>query len=225
MKKAEKVLKNAELPEQNLPSAPGIPAQNAGAGAVQPSSTTSSTPPEAVAATDSSSAPVAATPASVSAATATASSSPADDGRLRALERTHDLVALHAVRLQESASDTMRVVFKPGDGMHLSLELRWRDNAVEAQATLHRGDFEFLSQHWSELQQRLEPRGIHLAPLGMAESFTSNFSQSRNSGRQAGDPEPATGAFAEYAFGGSMTESPAARRTRTKTHRGWETWA
>jgi hypothetical protein len=48
--------------------------------------------------------------------------------------------------------------------------------------------------------------------------------QSQNSGRQQSKSDSAKSAFAEFAFGGSMTESPAAKRARTKTRHGWETW-
>ena len=93
---------------------------------------------------------------------------------MRAVERTHDMMALHAMRLVESNSDSLSVVIKPAVGTELSLELRQRNGGVEAQATLTRGDHQFLSQHWPELQQRLEQRGIKLAPLGGETDFSAN---------------------------------------------------
>ena len=46
------------------------------------------------------------------------------DVRMRALDRTHDMVALHALRLVESKADVLSVMIKPAVGMELSLELR-----------------------------------------------------------------------------------------------------
>ena len=101
------------------------------------------------------------------------------EARLRALDRTHDMMALHAMRLVESTSDALSVVIKPAVGTELSLELRQHGGSVEAQATLTRGDRDFLSQHWPELQQRLEQRGIKLSSLGgSADMFTSDTANS-----------------------------------------------
>ena len=110
-------------------------------------------------------------------------------------------------------------------GTRLSLELRQGANGVEAQAVLHRGDFQYLNQHWSELQQRLEPRGVHLATLQSSTDSAAGDRSFQQSGGQSSKDEPARTAFAEFAFGGSMTESPSTRKARTKTHRGWESWA
>ena len=225
MKQVEKQTKSAESSEQNLPvdaalAAP-LPPTPASPDLISAAPSTSG---QAVANVSSPTTPATAD-VSASSSTVPANSTPTEDGRLRALERTHDLVALHALRLQQSTSDTMRVVVKPGDGTQLSLELRMRNDVVEAQATLHRGDFDFLSHHWTDLQQRLEPRGVHLAALDRSASFTGNSHQSGQSSRQRGHQQPAAGALPEFAFGGSMSESPATRRNQTKTHRGWESWA
>jgi hypothetical protein len=148
------------------------------------------------------------------------------DARLLSLERTHDLVALHAVRLKESGSDTMRIVLEPGDGTNLSLELRRQNGGIEAQAMLHRGDFRYLSSHWAELQQRLEPRGVHLAALESSPHSAADHSHSNSHRSKHQSPDEKSGsAFSEFAFAGSMTESPASRPARRKSHQGWETWA
>ena len=84
------------------------------------------------------------------------------DVRMRALDRTHDMVALHTLRLVESKADVLSVMLKPAVGMEVSLELRQHAGGVTAQATLLRGDHVFLNQHWPELQRRLEQRGITL---------------------------------------------------------------
>jgi hypothetical protein len=145
------------------------------------------------------------------------------DARLRAVERTHDMMSLHAMRLVESKSDALSVVIKPSVGTELSLELRQRDGGVEAQATLTRGDREFLSQHWPELQQRLEQRGIKLAPLAGETDFSANgngnFQRQQTSQEQAAQEALA---FAEFV---SITASGGASARRAAIHDGWESWA
>ena len=144
------------------------------------------------------------------------------DARMRNLERTHDMVALHAVRLVEAKTDTLSVVIKPGAGTELSLELRHRNGDIEAHAVLSRGDFQLMNQHWPELQQRLEQRGIKLAPLGGEAQFStgsgSSFKQQQESSREL-EAQKAS-AFAEFALAG---------RTLGATARlavgGWESWA
>jgi hypothetical protein len=145
------------------------------------------------------------------------------DARMRAMERAHDMMALHAMRLVESKSDALSVVIKPSVGTELSLELRQRDDGVEAQATLTRGDHEFLSQHWPELQQRLEQRGIKLAPLGGEADLSANGNG--NFQRQQASQEEAAqqaAAFAEFATAGNFGGATA--RTAV-AHDGWESWA
>lgn len=142
------------------------------------------------------------------------------EARLQTVERTHDLVSTHALRLVESKSDSMSVVLKPGAGMELSLELRQRNGVVEAQAFLSQGDHQLLNQHWADLQSRLELRGVKLGPLGGEESFTSsgNFSQQRSPSRDEETERAA--AFAEFAAvsGGATARSAAGAW-------GWESWA
>ena len=153
-------------------------------------------------------------------------SSQLSDARLRAAERTHDLVALHAMRLRDSSMDTLRIVVKPSAGVQLSLELTSRGGNIEARATLNRGDYQFFNQCWPDLQQRLEARGVQLAPLARGETPTGDtggFKQPRQQSREK--DTAAAGAFAEFALASAMTESPATRAVRTAAHRGWETWA
>ena len=92
--------------------------------------------------------------------------------RSLAVERTHEMVMQNAMQLQTAGADLLRVVIKPGAGTQLSLELSQHGNGVEAQAVLQKGDFAHLNQHWPELQQRLEQRGIRLAPLVSEQSFS-----------------------------------------------------
>jgi hypothetical protein len=145
---------------------------------------------------------------------------------LRSLERTHDLMSLHAFRLRDSGADSLQVVIKPGPGMQLSLNLQMRDGHVEMRATLHRGDFNFMNGHWSELQQQLGARGVRLAPLTSGEQAgpgdKGSFQQpARQQNEQ--DSVPA-GAFAEFALAGALKSTPSTT-TPTRTLRGWESWA
>jgi hypothetical protein len=153
-----------------------------------------------------------------------APSSPID---ARILERTHDIVALHAMRINESPSGSLHVVVKPGDGIQLSLELRQSARGIEVSASLNKGDFDQLKQHWPELQQRLEARGVRVGTLTTAENFTNGSNQQfQQSKQQSTSQDPLyAGAFAEFALAGSMTEESAARAARATAYRGWETWA
>jgi hypothetical protein len=145
------------------------------------------------------------------------------DARMRSLERAQDMMALHAMRLTESTSDSLSVVIKPAVGTELSLELRQNSDGVEAKATLTRGDHQFLSQHWPELQQRLEQRGIKLAPLGGEMSFSADGSSSFQ--RPQTSPEEAAqraSAFAEFA---AVSAAGGATARLSPVHDGWESWA
>jgi len=56
----------------------------------------------------------------------------ATDSHVRAVERTSEMVMIHAVRLAKADAESMSVVIKPGAGTELSLELRqkkWRDRS------------------------------------------------------------------------------------------------
>jgi len=168
------------------------------------------------------------TPSESPAPTVTAAApatSPTLDPRI--LERTHDIVALHAMRVGEYTADSLHVVVKPGAGIQLSLELRQSARGIEVRASLHKGDFEQLNQHWPDLQQRLEARGVRLASLTTSENFSStSHQQFQQSKQQFPNQDPLyAGAFAEFALAGSMNEAPAARAARATAYRGWETWA
>jgi hypothetical protein len=156
---------------------------------------------------------------------AAATTSPTLDARV--LERTHDIVALHAMRLNDTNSNSLHVVVKPGAGIQLSLELRQSARGIEVHASLHKGDFEQLNQHWPDLQQRLEARGVRVGSLTTAENFTSSSHQQFQQSKQqsANQDSLHAGAFAEFALAGSMTEAPGVRAARATAYRGWETWA
>jgi hypothetical protein len=150
------------------------------------------------------------------------------DMRSQALERTHDLVMQHALRLTDPKADSLQVVIKPDAGTQLSLELRQRGNGIEAQAVLQQGDFEHLKQHWPELQQRLEQRGIKLAPLTSDGNFTAGSGSQgfKNQQNQPAEREPIlTGAFAGFAPAGTRTILPDKPATQTASSRGWQKWA
>ena len=156
------------------------------------------------------------------------SASAAVDLRSRALDRTHDVLALHAMRLVDSQLDSLRVVIKPGAGMELSLEMRQHGDAIDARVVLQRGDFSHLSQHWPELQQRLEQRGIRLAPLTGGENSTTDggangFQPPR---RELADQ----GAHLDTASVGLVPASSPIPSITSSTitvtaQRRWETWA
>ena len=196
MKKAEKMQKIAELPLQNLP----------GDGAV------SAAKPELPAGASS-------------AAVTTAGSVEQADNRTAALERTHDLVAMHALRVSPSSNEIIRVVIEPGGGTRLSLELRFNNGNVDAQAVLHRGDFEFLNQHWGELQQRLDGKGVQLGALECSDQPSTDQHHSQRSGGQSSEDAPSRNGFAEFVLGGSTAEALKQSGGRAKTYLGWETWA
>jgi hypothetical protein len=197
MKKADKTLKSADLAQQNLPGDGNISAAQ------------NEQPKVAV--------------ESASDARALAGVSLAGDARLLSLEKTHDLVATHAMRLTQSTNDSLRVVIEPGSGTRISLELRFANGAVEAQALLHRGDYNFLNNHWAELQQRLEPRGVHLGALACSTGSPGNESHGRNSSNFLAEEQPTRSAFADFALDGMKDSRPAKRAA--KTHAGWESWA
>jgi hypothetical protein len=144
-----------------------------------------------------------------------------DDLRTRTLERTQDLVTLNATRLSDTGNNSMQVVIKPDAGTQLSLELRQQGGTIQVQAVLQQGDFNHLSQQWPELQQRLDQRGIQLAPLtddgtpansSGSETFQEKQNQSTNVVPELTLVEAPTGLF---------TSEPMS----TSAHQGWETWA
>jgi hypothetical protein len=142
------------------------------------------------------------------------------DNKLQAMERTHDLVAAHAMRLDNVASNTLTVVIKPGGGTQLSLELRQHGDGIEAQAALQQGDFHHLNQNWPELQQRLEQRGIRLAPL------VDDGTGANSGGRQFQQPSKQPGEILSApGFGKTQTVTLAQATVRAKAGTGWETWA
>jgi hypothetical protein len=135
----------------------------------------------------------------------------------------HDMVTMHALRLSSNPTDSLQVVIKPGAGTQLSLELRQSGSGVEAHAVLQQGDFNHLNERWSDLQNRLEQRGIRLAPL-TDDSASANgaggqgqtFKQNKN---QSAEPR------AELAFASSASMTFAQPAARATAKQGWETWA
>jgi hypothetical protein len=145
------------------------------------------------------------------------------DARLRALDRTHDMLALQTMRLVESKMDALSVVIKPAIGTEISLDLRQLGDGVEARATLVRGDHQFLSEHWSDLQERLEQRGIKLAALDYGSGLSSDDQrQFQRPQATADDAAQQASAFAEFAAAGPGGGATARMAT---VHDGWESWA
>jgi hypothetical protein len=142
------------------------------------------------------------------------------DNQLQAMERTHDLVAAHAMRLDNVDSSTLTVVIKPGGGTQLSLELRQHGDGIEAQAALQQGDYHHLNQNWPELQQRLEQRGIRLAPLVDDGTATNGGGQQfQQQSNRPGETMSALG------FGKTQTVTLAQPTVTANAGMGWETWA
>jgi hypothetical protein len=150
------------------------------------------------------------------------------DHRSQTLDRTQDLMTLHASRLVDAKTDSLQVVIKPDTGTQLSLELRQRGGGIEAQAILQKGDFENLKQHWPELQQRLEQRGIKLAPLTNTDNQTSGSGSQgfKQQPDQSAEREPLlAGAFAGFGPAGARTNLPAEPAGQPASSRGWQSWA
>jgi hypothetical protein len=135
------------------------------------------------------------------------------------------MVALNAVRLARSDAESLSVVIKPGGGAELSLELRQRNGVIEAQAVLQRGDFQAMNQHWPDLQQKLEERGIKLAPLGGENSFSSGdpgqFSRPQKD-QSSEEAAQQASAFAEFTM--AMNRGGATARLATVANAN-EWWA
>jgi hypothetical protein len=133
-------------------------------------------------------------------------------------------MSLHAFRLRDSGADSLQVVIKPGTGLQLSLNLQLRGGNVEMRATLHRGDFDFLSRHWSQLQQQLESRGIRLAPLTRGDEMAggNNHPFQNPEHSPAGKDATPAGELAEIALTSSLKPAVA---PKPRTLRGWESWA
>jgi len=225
MQKPEKMNEFSASAEQNLPIPPaGVAGEDA---PVKVTSALNSLPQHeysgSALATDASASGSAYPTQTISSAILSLPSS--SETTLRSVERANDLMSLHAFRLRDSGADSLQVVIKPGSGLQLSLDLQMRDGNVEMRATLHHGDFDSLNQHWSELQQQLESRGIRLGPLVSDNPTPAGgqnlFQQSDDSKEQQDAAQP--GAVAEFALG---SVSKAAATTKTmKTLHGWESWA
>ena len=229
MKKAEKTTKVAGQAEQDLPGDTSIVGDDSPTTA-KSSANPSSQGNEKLDASGIDSMLVTKVVTSAESVTPTVTStsiSPTTNADTRALEQMHDIVALHAMRLRESGSDSLHIVVKPSAGIQLSLELKQNNGGIEVQASLHKGDFEHLSQHWPDLQQRMEARGVRVGTLTCSDNFSGTNQQSlQQSKQQSSHQDPLfAGAFAEFALAGSINEAPAIRAARATAYRGWETWA
>ncbi len=224
MKHAERAAQDAGTPEQPLPGVTVVAAQ--AAAQPRPAGRTA-------ARLESSDAPALANVSSADRSPSTSetssnsliSASSQTELRIRALDRTHDILALQGLRLKETNAGSLHVVIKPGAGLELSLQLKQNGSGIEAMAILQQGDFQQLNQHWPDLQQRLEERGIKLAPLGQDGAATNGGNQNfQRPPQPSAEQNPlSAGAFAEFASAGA-----AAGRTLSApavASRGWEGWA
>jgi hypothetical protein len=174
---------------------------------------------------------MAATAAANSSMTGVASTAPATqtdsvgvaamDLPARTLERTQDMVTVNATRFSDSGNSSMQVVIKPDAGTQLSLELRQHGGNVQVQATLQQGNFGHLNQQWPDLQQRLEQRGIKLAPLSDEAPFANNTGGETFQNKQNQTaPELPEVTLVDAPVG--MFSSEAAHASARS---GWENWA
>ena len=148
-------------------------------------------------------------------------------GAARSLERTHDLVSLHALRLRDSSAESLRVMIRPGPGMQLSLDLHLRaGGGIDVSARLNRGDYEFLNSHWTELQHQLESRGVRLSALAHSEQSESGARPGFGQPRRHREPDetPANETLIGLPF---INPAPVAQPELAPrpTTRGWNYWA
>ena len=222
MKTTDNAPKIAGDPEQSLPGVTVV--------AAAPSPVREKTAAKAVARVEPSETTVTANVSAVDRTPATAetpsnnltSASVPTELSVRTLDRTHELMALHGLRLKDSNANSLHVVLKPGGGIELSLQLKQIGDGIEAQAVLQRGDFNQLNQHWTELQQRLEERGITLAPLGH-ENFTAGNGH-ENSQRHFTN-EDRGWKLEDSSPNLQLPSSILDPRRQPLPLRGWESWA
>ncbi|HUA68880.1 MAG TPA: hypothetical protein VMA13_10070 [Candidatus Saccharimonadales bacterium] len=148
----------------------------------------------------------------------------------QAVERTQDLITMHTVQLRESGANSLQVVIKPDAGLQLSLQLQQRDGGIDVQARVDHGDYNLLSQHWGELQQQLDSRGIRVAPLSNPESFFGSGGESyqqppKSHGQLVEEEITPTGTYNVVASGYSPTAATMATPASTTLSRHWESWA
>jgi len=78
------------------------------------------------------------------------------------------------VILRQFKPDKLAVILRPDASTQISLQLRCVDQSIVASARCDRGDFGYLSAHWSELQRAMDQQGVRLSPIedsGAAASF------------------------------------------------------
>lgn len=161
--------------------------------------------------------------------TAISSSSTISPSSAQTVERTQDLVAMQIVQMRDSGADSLRVVIKPDAGLQLSLQLQQHDGGIDVQARVDHGDYNLLNQHWGELQQQFEARGIRVAPLSTAEHFSGGggegFHQPSRSHGQLSEEDAAPTPTGAHAPGYPSLATATSASASTTSSRRWETWA
>lgn len=149
--------------------------------------------------------------------------SAADPARVERLAHT---IASEATLLRQFQTDRLSVVLKPDAETQIRLQFTQHNGLIEATARCDQGDLHFLSAHWPELQQRLEPQGIRLLDLaGAGGSFGAGGDSSQ---RHFQPPvEPAESVFVSSPALQTATSpvQPIAVRAATRTNRLLESWA
>lgn len=154
-------------------------------------------------------------PISIEAAATLAPESPA-----ARVDRLEQLIADVAVQVRQADSQRISVVIRPDASSELLLELRVRDNGIEARAELTGSTM--LKEQWSELQSRLAGQGIQLGDLGHSNSFArgqSGGQQGQSSEWSANEPWPLTTIDERSSQNQSERAVVSASRAR------WEVWA
>jgi hypothetical protein len=108
----------------------------------------------------------------------------------RVAAQTLELVTEQAVRLQNLKADSLSLVLRPDSQTELYLELRMRDGQIDVRAQLHRGDFDVLNSHWSDLQSKLGQQGVRLAALTQDTSSPWAGTQDHSHSRREPLPTP-----------------------------------
>jgi hypothetical protein len=147
----------------------------------------------------------------------------AADTHMNPVERAQDMITVNAMRLSDSGNNSLQVVIKPDAGTQLSLELRQRGGDMQIQAVLQQGDFNQLSQQWPDLQQRLQEKGIQLAPL--TDEGVSGKGSSDGNETFENKQNQTTGVVPELTLGDAPAGMLAKETAQAPVHQGWETWA
>ena len=167
---------------------------------------------------------------------------PSDSANRFALDCARELISAATLRLRGIGTDQLNVVIKPDAGTQLSLNLKVspgnspdaaaRDSfaanpRVEVQAVLDRGNFNFLSRHWPDLQQQLQAQGVRVAALACSNDFGGGSEGFRQPTPPPGhqDQEDADSAVSPVTLIPNLPTATATASASISSSRRLETWA